>query len=218
MTMTSTLAATSHKADVESTPVVDRGIWRGAIGLTVLSLAGFGFLYSLAGVGIGQALFPQTANGSLIERDGKVVGSALVAQPFVSDTYFQSRPSAAGYNSMALAGSNQARTNPDLRKRLEETRAAVAQREGVDPSAVPSDLITQSGGGIDPHISPAGAAIQVDRVARARGLERSAVERLVAQHTEPKQLGVLGQARVHVLSLNLALDALKAPAQLPAKP
>ncbi|WP_171019908.1 potassium-transporting ATPase subunit KdpC [Hydrogenophaga sp. 2FB] len=213
MTMTSTLTATPRKADVESTPVVDRGLWRGAIVLTVLSLAGFGFLYSLAGVGVGQALFPKTANGSVIERDGKVIGSELVAQPFVSDTYFQSRPSAAGYNTMSLAGSNQARTNPDMRQRLEEARAAVAQREGVEPSAVPGDLYTQSGSGIDPHISPAGAAIQVDRVARARSLERSAVERLVAQHTDGKQLGVLGQPRVHVLNLNLALDALKAPAR-----
>lgn len=213
MTMTSTLNINARKAEADTPAVVDRGIWRGAIGLTILSLAGFGFLYSLAGVGVGQALFPKTANGSLIERDGKVIGSELVAQPFVSDAYFQSRPSAAGYNTLSLAGSNQARTNPDLRKRLEETRAAVARREGVEPSAVPGDLFTQSGGGIDPHISPDGAAIQIARVARARGLDRSAVERLVAQHTEPKQLGVLGAPRVHVLNLNLALDALKAPAQ-----
>lgn len=213
MTMTSTLNAQARKADMGGPAVVDRGIWRGAIGLTVLSLAGFGFLYSLAGVGVGQALFPTTANGSLIEREGKVIGSELVAQPFVGDTYFQSRPSAAGYNTMSLAGSNQARTNPDMRKRLEETRAAVAQREGVEPSAVPGDLFTQSGGGIDPHISPDGAAIQIERVARARGLERSAVERVVAEHTEDKQLGVFGQSRVHVLNLNLALDGLNAPAK-----
>lgn len=213
MTMTSTLTVNARKADADHPTVAGRGTWRGAIGLTILSLAGFGFLYSLAGVGVGQALFPKTANGSLIERDGKVIGSELVAQPFVSDTYFQSRPSAAGYNTMSLAGSNQARTNPDMRKRLEETRAAIAQREGVEPSAVPGDLFTQSGGGIDPHISPDGAAIQIERVARARGLERSAVERLVAAHTDSQQLGVFGQARVHVLNLNLALDALNAPAR-----
>lgn len=213
MTMTSTLTVNARKADADHPTVADRGTWRGAIGLTILSLAGFGFLYSLAGVGVGQALFPKTANGSLIERDGKVIGSELVAQPFVSDTYFQSRPSAAGYNTMSLAGSNQARTNPDMRKRLEETRAAIAQREGVEPSAVPGDLFTQSGGGIDPHISPDGAAIQIERVARTRGLERSAVERLVAAHTDSEQLGVFGQARVHVLNLNLALDALNAPAR-----
>ena len=192
-----------------STPsVFDKGLLRGSVGLTVISLLGFGFLYSLAGVGVGQALFPHTANGSLIERDGKVVGSALVAQPFTSDRYFYPRPSAAGYNTMALAGSNQARTNPDMRKRLDETRANIAQREGVAPSAVPGDLITQSGSGIDPHISEAGAEIQLARVARVRGLSRETVADLVAQHTQARQLGLLGQPRVNVLELNLALDAL----------
>lgn len=210
--MTTAITANLRKDEAScTTSVSDRGIVRGAIVLAVVSLAGFGFLYSLAGVGIGQALFPDTANGSVIERDGKVIGSVLVAQPFVSDRYFQPRPSAAGYDTMALAGSNQARTNPDLRKRLEETRAAVARREGVDPSAVPGDLITQSGGGIDPHVSPEGAAIQIERVARARGLGRDVVERLVADHTEGRQLGVFGQPRVNVLNLNLALDALEAP-------
>ncbi|MGB3376834.1 MAG: potassium-transporting ATPase subunit C, partial [Microbacterium sp.] len=100
--------------------------------MSILTLAGFGFLYSLAGVGIGQALFQDASNGSLVERNGRVVGSALVAQPFIGDRYFQPRPSAANYNPMALAGSNQARTNPDLRKRLEDARAAIARREGVE--------------------------------------------------------------------------------------
>lgn len=212
MTMTTSLDSRAHKGSPDDTPVADRGVWRGAIGLTVLALAGFGFLYSLAGVGIGQALFPATANGSIVELDGKVIGSELVAQPFVSERYFQPRPSAASYNTMALAGSNQARTNPDMRKRLEEARAAVAQREGIEPSAVPNDLITQSGGGIDPHVSPQGAAVQIARVARARGLESSIVESLVAQHTENKQFGLLGQPRVNVLELNLAMDALASPA------
>lgn len=211
MTTAITANLRKGKAPCAPTSVSDGGIVRGAIVLTVVSLAGFGFLYSLAGVGIGQALFPDAANGSVIERDGKVIGSVLVAQPFVSDRYFQPRPSAAGYDTMALAGSNQARTNPDLRRRLEETRAAIARREGVDPSAVPGDLITQSGGGIDPHVSPEGAAVQIERVARARGLGRDVVERLVADHTEGRQLGVFGQPRVNVLNLNLALDALEAP-------
>lgn len=206
--MSSILTATSPKTSPATLPVFDKGIVRGSIGLTIVSLVGFGFLYSLAGVGIGQALFPATADGSIVERGGQVVGSALVAQPFASDKYFQSRPSAAGYNPMALSGSNQARTNPDLRKRIDEARAAVARREGIDPSAVPGDLVTQSGGGIDPHVSPQGAAVQVDRVARTRGLPRELVERLVAQNTEGPQLGVLGEPRVHVLNLNLALDAL----------
>lgn len=201
----------SHKelgGNHDAAPVADRGAWRGAIGLTILSLVGFGFLYSLAGVGIGQSLFPHAANGSLIAVSGKVVGSELVAQPFSTDRYFQSRPSAAHYNTLALTGSNQARTNPEMRKRLEDTRAAVALREGIDPVDVPGDLITQSGGGIDPHISPQDAAIQIARVARVRGVEPGVVASLVAKHTAGKQLGVLGQERVNVLTLNLALDAL----------
>jgi K+-transporting ATPase ATPase C chain len=208
--MASILTATSPKTSPATVSVFDKGIVRGSIGLTIVSLVGFGFLYSLAGVGIGQALFPATADGSIVERGGQVIGSTLVAQPFASDKYFQSRPSAAGYNPMALSGSNQARTNPDLRKRIAEARAAVAQREGIDPSAVPSDLITQSGGGIDPHVSPQAAAVQVERVARTRGLPRDVVERAVAQNTEGPQLGLFGEPRVHVLNLNLALDALAA--------
>ncbi len=207
---TTSSALTTCIASPATPSVFDKGLVRGAIGLTVISLAGFGFLYSLAGVGLGQAFFPDAANGSLIERGGKVIGSALVAQPFTSEGYFQPRPSAAGYNTMSLAGSNRARTNPDLRTRLDETRAAVAQRDGVELSAVPGDLITQSGGGIDPHVSPEGAAIQVERVARARGVEPGVVAKLVAQHTEGRQFGVLGQPRVNVLELNLALDRLAA--------
>lgn len=210
MTTTASPVVNSRNASAAYPRVFDGGVWRGAIGLTILSLAGFGFLYSLAGVGVGQALFPQTANGSVIERGGQVIGSELAAQPFSSDRYFQPRPSAAGYNLMALAGSNQARTNPQLRKRLEEARLAVAQREGVDPSAVPGELFTQSGSGIDPHISPEGAAIQVARVARERGLSREVVEEMVAEHTQGRQLGMLGGPRVNVLALNVALDGLTA--------
>ena len=184
------------------------GVLRGAAGLAALTLAGCGFLYSLAGVGIGQALFPSTANGSLLQRDSQVVGSALVAQGFTSDRYFQPRPSVAGYDPMAMAGSNQARTNPDLRQRLADTRAAVARRDGVAPAEVPGELVTQSGSGIDPHISPRGAGIQVNRIARTRGLAPDTVAALVARHTEPPQFGLFGQARVNVLQLNLALDQL----------
>lgn len=190
-------------------PVSFQRLLRGSMGLTVLTLAGFGFLYSLAGVGLGQALFPAAANGSLLERDGRVVGSALVAQPFTRARYFQPRPSAAGYDLTALAGSNQARSDPELRARLDAARAAVAQREGVAPAAVPGDLITQSGSGSDPHLSPEAAAIQIARVAQARGMQRAALENLVARHTEARQLGVLGQPRVNVLALNLALDAME---------
>ena len=192
-----------------------RGLLRGAAGLAVLTLAGCGFLYSLAGVGLGQALFPDAANGSLVQRGGQVVGSALVAQGFASDRYFQPRPSAASYDTMAMAGSNQARTNPDMRARVEEARSAVAAREGVDPASVPGDLATQSGGGIDPHVTPEAAAIQVARVARARGLAPEQVRQLLAAHVEAPQFGLFGQPRVNVLELNLALDAL-APAAAPA--
>lgn len=186
-------------------------VWRPALALAGVSLLGFGLLYSLAGVGLGSVLFPHQAGGSLIERDGKVVGSSLVAQPFADDRYFQSRPSAARYDVMALAGSNQARTNPDLRSRIDEARAAVAAREGVTPDAVPSDLVTQSGGGIDPHLSPAAVQIQIARVARVRGLPVSEIERLVAEHTTAPQFGLLGAPRVNVLELNLALDGAGKP-------
>ncbi|WFC42494.1 potassium-transporting ATPase subunit KdpC [Pseudoxanthomonas sp. SE1] len=190
-----------------SRPVSTRGPLRPSLMLAAVSLLGFGLLYSLAGTGLGRALFPHQATGSLIERDGQVIGSSLVAQPFADDRYFQSRPSAASYDVMALAGSNQARTNPDLRSRIDEARAAVAAREGVAPDAVPGDLVTQSGGGIDPHLSPTAIRIQIARVARARGIEAADVERLVAAHTEAPQFGVLGAPRVNVLQLNLALDA-----------
>ena len=184
-----------------STPV-----WRASLVLALVTLLGFGLLYSLAGTGLGRMLFPHQATGSLIEREGRVVGSSLVAQPFADDRYFQSRPSAAKYDVMALAGSNQARTNPDLGARIDEARAAVAAREGVAPADVPGDLVTQSGGGIDPHLSPAAVRIQIARVARARGIEAAEVERLVAAHTEAPQFGVLGAPRINVLELNLALD------------
>ena len=192
-----------------STPAPARSALRPSLMLAAVSLLGFGLLYSLAGTGLGRVLFPHQATGSLVERDGRVIGSALVAQPFADDRYFQSRPSAAGYDVMALAGSNQARTNPDLRTRIDEARAAVAAREGVAPADVPSDLVTQSGGGIDPHLSPAAVRIQIARVARARGIEAAEVERLVTAHTEAPQFGVLGAPRINVLELNLAMDAEK---------
>lgn len=207
------------KQNLTPAGVFDKGLLRASLGLMVVSLLGFGFLYSLMGVGVGQALFPDTANGSLVERDGKVVGSALVAQRFTSERYFYPRPSAAGYNTMALAGSNQARTNPDMRKRLDEERATISQREGVALSAVPGDLITQSGSGIDPHISEKSAEIQLQRVARVRGFSRETVAELIAAHTEPRQLGLFGQSRVNVLTLNLALDrlTLDTTAQVPTR-
>ncbi|MBC7990023.1 MAG: potassium-transporting ATPase subunit KdpC [Luteimonas sp.] len=187
----------------------DTGNLRASIGLAVVTLLVMGLLYSLAGAGLGRVLFPHQATGSIIERDGKAVGSALIPQPFVADGYFQARPSGPGYDPMAAAGSNQARTNPDLRKRIDEARAAVAVREGIASEAVPIELITQSGGGLDPHVTPQGARVQAARVAKARGLDAARVEQLIAQHTEAPQFGVFGQPRVNVLELNLALDAMK---------
>lgn len=182
---------------------------RASLGLSLVSLLVMGLAYSLAGAGLGRVLFPQEASGSLIERDGQVIGSALVPQPFPSDRYFQARPSGPNYDPMAAAGSNLARTNPDLRKRIEESRAAVAARERIAPAAVPIELITQSGGGLDPHITPQGARVQAARVTRARGLAAAQVEALIAAHIEAPQFGLLGQARVNVLELNLALDAMQ---------
>ena len=190
------------------TSLQDHGVLRASLVFAVVILLGMGLLYSLAGTAIGSLLFPQQANGSIVSRDGKPVGSLLVAQPFADARYFQPRPSAAGYNPMSAAGSNHARSNPDLSKRLAEARAAVAARDGIAAQDVPGELVTQSGSGIDPHISPRGAAIQLNRIASARGLHPDAVAALVARHTEPPQFGLFGQPRVNVLQLNLALDQL----------
>lgn len=184
----------------------DHGGLRASIAFACVILLGMGLLYSLAGTAIGRVFFPQQATGSIVMRDGKAVGSSLVAQPFKGAGYFQPRPSAAGYDPMAAAGSNLARTNPDLRTRMAEASALVAAHEGIAGKEVPIDLVTQSGSGLDPHISPAGAQVQIARVARARGLDPQLVSKLVAKHTQGPQLGVLGQARVNVLQLNLALD------------
>lgn len=192
----------------KTTQLQDRVGFRAPVLFAGVILAGFGLSYSLAGAALGRVLFPAQAGGSVISRDGHVVGSALVAQPFGDPRYFQPRPSAANFDPMAAAGSNMARSNPDLRKRIDEARATVAARDGVAAANVPDDLVTQSGGGLDPDITPAGAREQVARVAKARGLDAAVVERLVAQHTQGPQFGLLGQPRVNVLRLNLALDAL----------
>ncbi len=175
---------------------------RGALVLTVLC----GLLYPLVSVSLNSTLFPHQATGSVIERDGKVVGSALVGQPFSAPGYFHGRPSAAGYDAFNVAGSNWAPSNPDLRKRAEETSGKIAQEDGVAPNQIPVDLVAASGSGIDPHISPEAAEIQIDRVAAARGLPRTEVAALVAAHVQTPVLGVLGQPRVNVLQLNLELD------------
>jgi len=184
----------------------DQGSLRASLAFALVILLGMGLLYSLAGTAIGRNLFPQQATGSMLTHDGKQVGSALVAQPFADARYFQPRPSAAAYNPMSAAGSNQARTNPDLRERIVETTAAVAARDGIAAQDVPGELVTQSGGGLDPDLSPAGAQVQIARVAQARKMDPKRVAELVAAHTQGPQFGLLGEPRVNVLELNLALD------------
>ncbi|MBU6434934.1 MAG: potassium-transporting ATPase subunit KdpC [Nitrospirae bacterium] len=169
-----------------------------------------GLLYPLVITGLAQMFFPRQANGSLILIDGKPVGSSLIGQPFDEPKYFWGRPSATSpfsYNAAASSGSNLGPTNDAL---IKAVQARIDVLKDVDPGnilPVPVDLVTASGSGLDPHISLAAAEYQVRRVARVRGLDETVVRRLMAQHTERRQLGVLGEPRVNVLTLNLALDS-----------
>lgn len=169
-----------------------------------------GIAYPLLVTGIAQAAFPRQANGSLVEQGGKVVGSALIGQRFSGPGTFWGRPSATGpfpYNAAASSGSNLGPTNPALFERVKGDVARLrAAHPGMGP--VPVDLVTTSASGLDPHVSPAAALYQVERVAAARGLPPAAVERLVREHTQGRFLGLLGEPRVSVLELNLALEAL----------
>jgi potassium-transporting ATPase KdpC subunit len=182
-----------------------------------------GIAYPLVVTAVGQAVFPRQAGGSLAQEGGTVVGSSLLGQPFVDaqgnplPQWFQPRPSAAadpsnsndpGYNPLFSGPSNLGPTNPALIQKIDDRRAAIAAFDGVAPQDVPPDAVTASGSGLDPHISPAYAYEQVARVARARNLGPDAVHALVAAHTQGRTIGILGEPRVNVVELNLALEQL----------
>lgn len=171
-----------------------------------------GVVYPVVVTAVGQAVFPHQANGSLIEKNGKVVGSELLGQQFDAPGYFWGRLSATTpnpYNPLASSGSNLGPTNPALADEVKGRLNALHEADPANTAQAPVDLVTSSGSGLDPDITPAAAAYQAARVAKARGLSREQVDGLIDQHTSARQLGVLGEPRVNVLELNLALDELK---------
>jgi potassium-transporting ATPase KdpC subunit len=198
----------------DDVPASTGGILRPALTLFVVLSLITGLLYPLAVTGVAQTVFPHQANGSLVTQGGKAVGSELIGQSFTEPGHFWGRPSATApmpYNAAASGGSNLGPTNPALagavKARIEALRAA----DPGNTQPVPVDLVTASASGLDPHISPAAAAFQAERVARARGMPVAQVQALVRQHTQSAWLGLLGEPRVNVLALNLALDSLPKP-------
>lgn len=180
---------------------------RRAVSFTLVTMLLFGGAYHVAVWALGQALFPVQVEGSLIRRDdGTVVGSRLIAQAFAGPQYFHSRPSAVDYNAASTGGSNLGPSNPDHLTAMQERLAAITARESVPVNQVPSEMVTASGGGLDPHIPPSAAELQVRRVASARGVPVGRVRALIDTHTELPTFGFLGRARVNVLELNLVLD------------
>jgi len=178
-----------------------------AIRFTLITTLLLGILYPLVMTGLAHWLSPMQANGSLIMKNGEVIGSHLIGQPFTSDKYFHSRPSAAGngYDPLSSGGSNLAPTNHALVERVQKDVAALQQENPGVP--IPVDLITTSASGLDPHISPAAAQFQIARISKVRGIDAQKLQQLVQKHTEPRQFGFLGEPRVNVLELNLDLDS-----------
>lgn len=188
--------------------VVHPPVWLTAVRFTVVTAVLLGLIYPLAVTGIAGAVFPHQANGSLILKDGQVIGSELLAQSFTADRYFHPRPSAAGngYDATASGGSNLGQSNKALVKRLQGDIDKLSADNGGKP--VPIDMVTTSGSGLDPDITPDNAYYQAARVAKARGITEDALRSLIAKDTTQRQFGLLGEPRVNVLALNLDLDKL----------
>jgi K+-transporting ATPase ATPase C chain len=183
-------------------------VWKTSILFTIVTGILLGLGYPLFVTGVAAVFFPHQAAGSLILKDGQVIGSSLLAQSFTSDKYFHPRPSAAGngYDATASGGSNLAQSSKTLVDRIQASIDKLSKENPGKP--VPIDLVTTSGSGLDPDITPDAADFQVPRVAKARGISEDRIRQLVAQHTTPRQLGLLGEPRVNVLELNLDLDKL----------
>ena len=195
--------------DPSSAPTKTHSVWKTSIRFTIVTTVLLGLAYPLLVTGIAGMIFPHKAAGSLILKDGQIIGSELLAQSFVSDKYFHPRPSAAGangYDATASGGSNLAQSNKALVDRVQGSINTLAAENPSSP--VPIDLVTTSGSGLDPDITPDAALFQIPRIARARHLSEDAVRQLVDTHIAPRQLGVLGEPRVNVLRLNLGLDNL----------